>query len=106
MAATAKVAGESRRSNPNRGSKPGERRGGREKGVPNKVTGALKDMILGALDKAGGIDYLVRQSKENPTAFLTLVGKVLPLQVNGDINVKAKITKIERAVVNASNSNG
>lgn len=35
---TAKVAKSS-----NRGSKPGERRGGRAKGVPNKVTVALKD---------------------------------------------------------------
>lgn len=30
--------------NSNRGSKPGERRGGRVKGTPNKVTAALKDM--------------------------------------------------------------
>jgi hypothetical protein len=28
----------------NRGSKPGERRGGRQKGVPNKVTAELKDL--------------------------------------------------------------
>jgi hypothetical protein len=38
-------------------------------------------MILAALDKAGGIDYLVAQSERNPAAFLTLVGKVLPLQM-------------------------
>jgi hypothetical protein len=67
----------------NRGSKPGERRGGRQKGVPNKVTGALKDMILGALNEAGGMDYLVKQAGANPTAFLTLVGKVLPMTVAG-----------------------
>lgn len=56
---------------------------GRPKGVPNKNTAALKDMILGALDKKGGVDYLVRQADENPTAFLTLVGKVLPMTVTG-----------------------
>lgn len=62
----------------------GKREGaGRKKGVPNKMTAALKDMILSALEEAGGTDYLVQQSEENPTAFLTLVGKVLPLQVNG-----------------------
>lgn len=55
---------------------------GRPKGVPNKNTTALKEMILGALHKKGGIDYLVEQAEENPTAFLTLVGKVLPLDVN------------------------
>lgn len=55
---------------------------GRPKGVPNKVNAALKDMILSALDKSGGIDYLVVQADQNPNAFLTLVGKVLPMQVD------------------------
>ncbi len=58
-------------------------KGGSRKGVPNKTTTALKDIILGALDRAGGIAYLERQATENPAAFMTLVGKVLPLQVNG-----------------------
>jgi hypothetical protein len=66
-----------------RGSKPGERRGGRKKGTPNKVTGELKDMILQALGRAGGVTYLTARAKDNPAAFLTLVGKVLPLQVTG-----------------------
>lgn len=54
---------------------------GRPKGVPNKVTGQLKDMILQALDGAGGARYLQRQADENPSAFLSLVGKVLPMTV-------------------------
>lgn len=58
--------------------------GGRPKGVPNKTTTAIKDMITQALDKAGGVDYLVKQAEENPGPFLALVGKVLPLQVTGD----------------------
>ncbi|HET9680321.1 MAG TPA: hypothetical protein VFP95_07165 [Gammaproteobacteria bacterium] len=72
-----------RRSNPNRGSKPGERRGGRKKGTPNKVTAGVRDMILHALNKAGGERYLVEQARENPTAFLTLVGKILPKAITG-----------------------
>lgn len=59
---------------------------GRKKGVPNKVTKALKEMILGALDDAGGQDYLRRQADENPVAFLGLVGKVLPHQLKADLN--------------------
>jgi hypothetical protein len=55
--------------------------GGRAAGVPNKVNKELKDMIAGALDKAGGEDYLYRQALENPNAFLTLVGKILPKDV-------------------------
>jgi len=57
---------------------------GRPKGARNKATAAVKDMILSALDQAGGVEYLVTQAEENPTAFMTLVGKVLPLQVTGD----------------------
>jgi hypothetical protein len=56
---------------------------GRPKGIPNKNTQALKDMILGALDKKGGVDYLMKQADENPTAFLTLIGKVLPMTIAG-----------------------
>jgi hypothetical protein len=59
--------------------------GGSRKNKPNKVTADLKDMILGALDKAGGLDYLAERAADPKTAsaFLTLVGKVLPLQVKG-----------------------
>lgn len=66
------------------GRKPRAKTGGRKKGTPNKTTAVVKDMILSALDEAGGVDYLVDQAKENPTAFMTLVGKVLPLQVTGE----------------------
>ena len=58
--------------------------GGRQKGVPNKTTAAVKDMVLTALGNVGGVKYLEKQADENPTAFLTLVGKVIPLQVAGD----------------------
>lgn len=59
----------------------GVRYGGRQKGTQNKNTTALKDMILGALSAAGGETYLREQADKNPTAFMTLVGRVLPLQV-------------------------
>jgi hypothetical protein len=58
--------------------------GGRKKGTPNKVTGAVKDMVLEALAGVGGVKYLKQQAQDNPTAFLTLVGKVIPTQVSGD----------------------
>lgn len=68
-----------RKVGPNRGN-AGK---GRPKGSVNKTTGAVKEMILAALDRAGGAEYLLTQSRENPTAFMTLVGKVLPMQVTG-----------------------
>lgn len=71
--------------NKQRGKTP--RSPGRPKGSPNKTTAAVKDMILQALNEAhkdGGVAYLKQQADKNPTAFLTLVGKVIPLQVGGD----------------------
>ena len=77
--------------------------GGRVKGTPNKVTGALKDMILTALSNKGGVAYLERQADANPTAFMTLVGKVLPLQVNAEHSGDIGIRVIERRVVRPPN---
>ena len=65
--------------------------GGRQAGTPNKISGALREMILGALDDAGGQAYLMRQAEENPTAFLTLIGKVLPMTVAGDADNPLKV---------------
>lgn len=57
---------------------------GRPKGTKNKHPLALKEMILQALSNVGGPEYLQAQAEKNPGAFLTLVGKVLPLQVGAD----------------------
>jgi hypothetical protein len=71
------------------GSKPGERRGGRQKGTPNKVTRTLKEAILRALEEAGGeggsVAYLRSQANLSPAAFMGLVGKVLPLTIKEQI---------------------
>lgn len=61
----------------------GIKTGGRKKGTPNKINADLKEMILSALAKKGGCEYLERQAEENPVAFMTLVGKVLPMTVQG-----------------------
>jgi hypothetical protein len=58
--------------------------GGRQAGTPNKITKALKEMILGALDDAGGQQYLATMAREQPAAFLTLLRKVLPTTLVGD----------------------
>ena len=61
----------------------GYKTGGRQKGSQNKVNKELKQMILDALDEKGGTAYLARQADENPTAFIALIGRVLPMTVQG-----------------------
>jgi hypothetical protein len=73
-------------------------KGGSRKGSPNKNTAAIKDMILAALHESGGVDYLVKRANDPRTAsaFLGLVGKVLPMTVAGDPdNPLQTVTRIE-----------
>ena len=58
--------------------KPGP---GRPKGSRNKIPAALKDLILQALSDVGGAEYLATQAVKQPAAFLSLIGRVLPLQI-------------------------
>lgn len=60
---------------------------GRPKGAQNKTTSLLKDAIIQAAEKAGGkaglVGYLETQAIENPGPFMSLLGKVLPMQIEG-----------------------
>jgi len=72
----------------------GKKTGGRQKGSTNKTTAELKAMILGALSEVGGQAYLVQQALDNPNAFMTLVGKVVPRDINAAVEAAASITVI------------
>ena len=47
------------------------------------VTTPLASMILGALEDAGGRAYLASQAAKTPSAFLTLVARILPTEAAG-----------------------
>ena len=66
------------------GTVQGNRGKGRPKGRPNKLTRDVKEMVLTALNDAGGAEYLRMQAYKNPGAFLVLVGKLLPKQITGE----------------------
>ncbi len=59
--------------------------GGRQKGTLNKTSALLKDAVLEAADTTGGkeglVGYLALQARENPVAFMELLGKLLPSQI-------------------------
>lgn len=57
----------------------------RPKGSDNRRSIAIKQMIEKALDRVGGEDYFVQQAKENPAAFMTLVGRAMPKEVEATI---------------------
>jgi hypothetical protein len=57
--------------------------GGRQAGTPNKITTDVRAMVLAALDRAGGEGYLLAQAHDNPKAFLSLIGRIIPTQITG-----------------------
>ena len=86
--------------------KKGQKSGpGRPPGATNKATKELKDMILSALDQSGGVEYLVERANDPKTAgaFLSLIGKVLPMQVTGADGGAIQFQKIERVLVRPAN---
>ena len=73
--------------------KKGEKRPRQGKRGPGKATAQLKELILGALDEAGGVQYLLERANDPRTAsaFLGLVGKVLPMTVTSDPDAPLKV---------------
>lgn len=62
----------------------GKREGaGRPKGSLDGNNKQLREMILAALDKKGGVTYLAEKAESHPQAFMSLLGRVLPLAVEG-----------------------
>lgn len=89
-------------TNKQRGNIPPKSRG-RPKGSPNKTTALIKDAILAAADTAGGVGgmaaYLASQAIENPGPFMSLLGKVLPMQITGEDGGAIKLEQIQRTIV-------
>ena len=63
----------------------GNRGRGRPKGAQNKNTAAVKDMLMNALEQLNGSDYFLEQARENPAAFMSLVGKLIPTEVKNQL---------------------
>lgn len=66
---------------------------GRPKGVRNKLTN-LRDAVIEAFDRVGGADYLVRLAEgtqSDRAAFVSLMNKVLPTQVQANVDGGIKL---------------
>jgi hypothetical protein len=83
---------------------------GRPKGALNKTTALLKDAILKAAERAGNkvgddgmVSYLEVQATENPGPFMSLLGKVLPMQITGEGGGSVQVELVKRVIVDARN---
>lgn len=76
--------------------------GGSRKGIPNKVTGEVREAIQNAFIKAGGEDYLVRVAKKSPGTFCKLLGMTLPK----DVNLNATVSLEQLIAASRESSSG
>ena len=78
---------------PIKGKNRGNAGKGRPKGSPNKITKSVREAILAAFDEVGGINYLKIQAEKNPTAFLGLLWKILPTQLDHSGKINGAVTQ-------------
>jgi hypothetical protein len=67
---------------------------GRPKGVKNKITTTIRDAVMDAFQQVGGPAYLVRLAEgtqSDRAAFTSLLNKVLPTQVNAQVEGGIKL---------------
>ena len=67
---------------------------GRVRGVPNKITRDARRMIQEALQQLGGVDWLAAQAKRHPTAFMSLVGRIIPTKVEGSADAPLVVRRM------------
>lgn len=73
----------------------GERWGGRQKGTGNKIKTAVKQSLHEAMEKMGSdgkgkdgtVGFFIDLYKREPVAFTTLVKAIIPLQLQGTLDV-------------------
>lgn len=69
---------ESNKSNGRGGKREGA---GRPKGSLDKGNATIRQMIVEALHGLGGVEYLESTARSHPAAFLSLIGKVMPVEI-------------------------
>lgn len=80
---------------------------GRPKGSPNKTTALVKEAIIKAAEAVGNpasgegglVGYCEFLARDEPKAFAQLIGKVLPLQVQGPDDEDGKPQAIQITIV-------
>ncbi len=54
--------------------------------MPNRLKPEIMDGIYEAFERVGGVDYLVEIAYRDPPTFCRLLARLIPQQINADIN--------------------
>lgn len=80
-----------------RGPKPGEKKGGRQKGTPNKTTVEVKEALRLAFEGIGGVPALTKWALEekNQGEFYKLYTKLLPIDMKHSGEIVSRVLQVE-----------
>jgi hypothetical protein len=75
----------------------GQKTGGRQKGVPNKISGAAKDNINAVFIRLGGTAGMAKWAEDNQTQFYQIYAKLLPidLDVSGSLTHEVSLAELK-----------
>jgi hypothetical protein len=58
---------------------------GRKRGSLNKTTRTLKEALLASFNTLGGEKWLIRLAESDPKAYVGLLGRIIPSEINGQV---------------------
>jgi hypothetical protein len=72
--------------------------GGRKRGSTNVKTAAVKDALVEAFDKMGGVKSLVAWGEKNPGQFYAIWSKLLPVELKNPDGETFRVEMVEEIV--------
>jgi hypothetical protein len=68
-----------------KGTMPPNAGRGRPRGSRNKITSTIKEALEASFDAIGGAEWLAQQAHQNSSAYLHLLGRLLPSELRAEI---------------------
>ncbi|AEK58486.1 conserved hypothetical protein [Acidithiobacillus caldus SM-1] len=62
----------------------------------NRTTAALKEALLEAFDRGGGVDWLLALMKDEPKTFASLLSRLIPTETATKMEITNELTDEER----------
>jgi hypothetical protein len=70
--------------------------GGRQTGVPNRLTGAFREAVLFVYDGLGGHAAFLEWARENPTEYYKIAARLIPAEMRDDGGGKQVTVIVDR----------
>lgn len=68
---------------------------GRRPGVQNRATRAVRDALVEAFDRAGGVDFLVGLAATDPATFCRLLARLVPNEIAAKVESETRLRIID-----------